>query len=173
MKACNFLFCLLLLTGSCSTERQFRFSDGPAMPGVTERVSSTDYTLYLRQVCVSDDKAKETYLDCPPDSKRSGLKKLEIEYLFVSNTGDRVIYITNFPDKYEYIYNSPGYIFKDKVNVNTWYFSKIYIGTIDKRTGTITFRKNDKKSRIIQYDKPTPDMIRFVSIITNDDNRSG
>jgi len=161
-----FMSGVLLMLISCSTVREFKYSDGPDAGDKTivEKLDPNDYTIYLRQVCTSDDKAKNIYLDCPLAQGHDNLKKLEIEYLFISKKDDRVFYITNFPDKYEYIYNTPGFSFSDKVNVNVWYLSKLFVGTIERAKGTITFKRNEKKSMIIEFDMPSQNQVRFSSL---------
>lgn len=162
------LFCyFMIILNSCSVEREFKFIDPPSNANPLsqiEEIDPNDYQVFLREVCTSDNKAKTTYQECPRGAAIEQFNKIELEYLFVSRKSDTIIYITNFPDKDEYIYNTAGYQFKDKVFVNVWYLSKIYFGKIDRCSGTITFQKNSKKSIVIGYDQTMSDRIKFQFI---------
>lgn len=156
---------VVIMCSSCSTERKFFHSDGPSedMAKITVSVDPADYKIYLRQVCTSDNEAKEIYFDCPGNASQTD-RKLELEYLFISNKDDRVIYITNFPDKNELIYNTPGFQFNGKIPVNPWYFGEIFIGRINKTKDSIIFIHNRRITRVISYHVLQGGNIQFSSI---------
>lgn len=133
-----FLILISLILFGCHPQRIFYFqSQNFSVPESSKpvEISSESYTLYTRQLCFSQ---QEGYQNCPPEIPDNS-HKVEIDYLFISKTDDKVIYITNFPDKFEHIYQKEGFADADNYSVNSWYFSKIFIGTLNRQTNNIKF----------------------------------
>lgn len=166
MKIYSIALLIVFVLPGCS-ERVFTWThQAPGSGADIIRVHPNEYTLYLRQVCVS--KGNSTYFNCPDNSTDSTVKKIEIEYLFLSKDSKRVIYITNFPDKYEKFYSRRGFVNTSNIiNVNAWYLSKIFIGEINTTQKTIQFRKEGIEQLLVHYTELPDDGISFTTVVEN------
>lgn len=138
----GFFTCLKL-----PAQRVFYFQSDSFSRGELEEIklSPADYDIYVRQICI---RAKSQHFsDCPIGSLPDSLTRVEVQYLLKSKTGNRVVYISNYPDQFEELLASKLFdIDSGRVNLNPWYFSKFYIGEYDEASGQILFRRSASKT---------------------------
>jgi hypothetical protein len=145
MKKIIALFLALLILGSC---RYYSYTQKSYVDTFQPQRIDLDstFTLYTRQIA----KPKNVYSIIRKNYEElSGTDKerIEIQYLLVSKTSGRVIYLTTIPpyythDQYKWIYDEPVFDHSDFVNL--WYLNLFYIGKHNPQLHAFYFTRKDK-----------------------------
>lgn len=102
------------------------------------------YKVYKRQVCEVQTSTGLLRNNCEDLNGDGDMEKREIEYLFISNTQKRVIYITTIPSyNADLIYNTP--LYEDNDLINIWDFNIFHFGQL--KDNNIEFINMDGSSK--------------------------
>ncbi len=111
-------------------------------------VINSSYKLYIREAFLDTSSIGDKYI---MQSKNNSQQKLiEIEYLLLSVTSNRAVYIATMPDKYQSYYAQKKMYLKREY-LNAYDFSTFRFGKVNTSENEIVFKKGDDETDTWKY----------------------